>query len=240
VSPFSWRPATTKSWNGKVLKGAYHENEGKYVLKYGKSTPKPSCRTMAERDRRENGNKVFHRFPPGSNAVWAYGENERLGSTEDWRLAEPRSLPDHKCLQTTLWNSLAPNKNRNAKYWMGGRLRDDLSKDGSYEWTWESDGARVADGWTNWAPNEPPSDAVAQGKLWMCLDIGWIKAKDGPESQWYACKQDGKDENAANIAGYRYSACCDFDWPGKTREKMFQYSKVLKVCTTTTTTTILR
>lgn len=121
---------------------------------------------------------------------------------------------------------------------MGGRFRNDLSKDGSYEWRWESDGALINDGWTNWAPNEPASDAEAQGKFWMCIDRGWLKAKDGPKSQWYACKQDGKDENAANTAGYRYTACCDFGWPYKERERQLgKNNKKVKICTTTTTTT---
>jgi hypothetical protein len=133
-----------------------------------------------------------------------------------------------------LWNSLGPGRDDNDQHWLGARLLE--WADGSYHWTWDSDGAKVNDGWTNWAPNQPPSDALAQEKIYMCTDRGWIKSKDGPEAQWYACKQDNPD----NPSGYRYSTCCNFAWTGKKRYDMFgKYQKnQVNICTTTTTTTM--
>jgi len=254
LSSYSWK-AADKLVSGKTYEGAYHDNQGAFTGAYPKQ--KSSCNTMAYSDRQRNG-------PTAHGYVSGIYNTRGLERWEDWRLAEPRSLPQHKCLQTTLWNSLTGlgrHSTHNSQFWMGARLRNDASSDGSYQWTWESDGATVNDGWTNWAKNEPPSNALEVGKIYMCLNRGTVDPWDlnlkkdfDQQSKWYACKSDNPDVTFWRSGGgqhgiswkpntgmgSRYSACCNFGWaPGGKREELYKSSwhkKTIAKCTTTTTT----
>jgi len=129
-----------------------------------------------------------------------------------WAGARPKSKYEQLCLQDTMYGTCsfggcpATPKNGHDKT---AYIHLDGHKDGDGVWRW-GDGDEFT--YTNWATNEPSSDADAKH---LCM-----KSDYSSKGKWYACKESDKQ----NVA------CC-------IRTKNRQYNAVNGWCTTTTTTT---